>query len=132
MTPATLDPPARRVLRALFELAQLDRPADAGLLARAINFSLARESAGSALRAVDVGRVLLVLEARGLASAEHARLTLAGLAAATRCEPLQLESFPWLSARPERPIPTRALGLRTSAGARAALHAGLRARSGRG
>ena len=133
MTPAALDPPARRVLRALYELAQLDCPAHAGVLARAINFSLALPSAHLAtgarakspgarfpMRAIDVGRVLLVLDARGLASAEHARLTLAGLLVAARCEPLQLESAPWLARRLARSLPTRVVGLRAArvAGAR--------------
>jgi DNA-binding IclR family transcriptional regulator len=84
MKPAALDPLARRVLRALYELAELDCPADAGVLARAVG-----------RRPADVVRVLLVLDARGLASAERARLTLLGLAHAARVAPLLLEREPW-------------------------------------
>ncbi|MDB4976869.1 MAG: hypothetical protein JWN48_5210 [Myxococcaceae bacterium] len=85
MKPAALDPVALRTLRALYELAALDCPAHAGLLARAVNISVR-----------DVARVLLVLDARGLAVADRARLTLLGLAEAARCAPLQLDQAAWL------------------------------------
>ena len=110
MTPAALDPPARRVLRALFELAQLDCPAHAGVLARAVD-----------MRAVDVARVLLVLEARGLARAGQARLTLTGLALAARCEPLQLEAAPSL-ARAQVPGPVATRLVRSQRGRAAGAH----------
>jgi len=86
MKPAALDPLARRVLRALYELAELDCPATPGVLAQAIG-----------LRAVDVARVLLVLDARGLANAARSRLTLTGLAQAVRISPLALASDPWVA-----------------------------------
>jgi DNA-binding IclR family transcriptional regulator len=73
MKTAPLDPLARRVLRALYELAELDCPADAGSVARAVGLS-----------AADATRVLLALDARGLVRAEHVRLTLLGLAHAAR------------------------------------------------
>ena len=82
-----LDPIVQRVLRALYELAQLDCPADADVLAKAVG-----------LRARDVGRVLLVLDARGLMIAERARLTMLGLARAARLPALHLENAAWLSA----------------------------------
>jgi hypothetical protein len=77
------------MLRALYELAQLDCPAHAGALARALQPE-------HRLRPSDVARVLLVLDARGLVSAERARLTLQGLAEAARCPPLGLEQASWL------------------------------------
>jgi len=80
-----LDPLERRVLRALYELAQLDCPAHAGVLGRAVG-----------LKPVDVARVLLVLDARKLVTADRARLTLAGLAVASRVSALRLEREPWL------------------------------------
>lgn len=85
----TLDPAAQRVLRALFELAQLDRPASAGSVGRAID-----------MRPADVARVLLVLDARKLVVAERARLTLKGLAVAARVPVLRLREQPHLLARP--------------------------------
>lgn len=107
MKPAALDPLARRVLRALYELAELDCPAHAGVLARAVNLTLAgagttraeAPGAGSGrdareYRAADLARILLVLDARGLASAERARLTLLGLATAARIAPLCIERAP--------------------------------------
>lgn len=78
-----LDPLSRRVLRALYQLAQVDRPADAGSVGRALG-----------MRPVDVARVLWVLDARGLARADRARLTLRGLAEATRAEPIELALEP--------------------------------------
>lgn len=84
MNANALDPLSERVLRALYELAQLDCPAHAGVLGRAVG-----------VRAADLARVLLVLDARGLASAERARLTLAGLAVAVRAPALHLEREPW-------------------------------------
>lgn len=78
--PATpLDLTSRRVLRGLYELAQLDRPADAGLLARAVG-----------VPALLVVRTLLVLDARGLVRADRLRLTLLGLACAARLPTLQV------------------------------------------
>jgi hypothetical protein len=82
-----LDPIAQRVLRALYELAQLDCPAHAGVLAKAVG-----------LRAADVARVLLVLDARGLAVAERGRLTMAGLARAARVPALHLSRASWFAA----------------------------------
>lgn len=84
MNTAPLDPLARRVVRALYELAELDCPASAGLLARALGLGPA-----------DLARVLLELDAQGLVSADpsslartsarfDARLTLLGLAYAVR------------------------------------------------
>lgn len=84
MNTAPLDPSARRVVRALYELAELDCPASAGLLARAVG-----------IRPADMARVLLRLEARGLVNQGgaslapprariDARLTLLGLAYAVR------------------------------------------------
>lgn len=80
-----LDPLERRVIRALYELAQLDCPAHAGVLGRAVG-----------LRPGDVARVLLVLDARGLVMADRARLTLSGLAVASRVTTLCLDRAPWL------------------------------------
>jgi hypothetical protein len=96
MTPIALEPVAQRVLRALYELAQLDCPAHAGVLGRAVG-----------MRAADVARALLVLDARGLVSADRARLTLEGLACAARVPALQLERETWLE-----PLRRRALGVR--------------------
>jgi hypothetical protein len=80
MKAQALDPLTERVLRALFELAQCNIGAHAGVVGRALG-----------LRPSDVARVLLVLDARGLARADRARLTLAGLAVAARLPALQLE-----------------------------------------
>jgi hypothetical protein len=71
------------VLRALYQLAQADRPADAGSVGRALG-----------MRTVDVARVLLVLDARGLARADRARLTLSGLVEAARVAPLEITLEP--------------------------------------
>jgi Mn-dependent DtxR family transcriptional regulator len=84
---AALDPQARRALRALYELAELDVSADAELLARALG-----------LRPALISRVLAELDARGLVDAERVRLTLEGLAAAARVPSLQLATGAWLSA----------------------------------
>jgi hypothetical protein len=65
--------PAARVLRALFELARLDYPASLAVLATCLGSS-----------PTEVGRSLLTLERLGLAHAELARLTMRGLAVATR------------------------------------------------
>lgn len=81
MKPAPLDPLARHVLRALYELAELDVAAHVGVLGRALGRP-----------ATDVARVLLVLDARGLVSAQRARLTLLGLAHAARLPALGLVS----------------------------------------
>ena len=67
----------RQVLRALFELALADRPADAGSVARLLG-----------LRASEVGGIFVRLDALGLVRAERARLTLSGLATAARLEAL--------------------------------------------
>ena len=85
MTHTALDPRSQAVLRALYELAGLDIPAHAGAVSRALAL------AGQTLGAADVARVLLVLDARGLAVAERARLSLRGLAEALRCPGLGLE-----------------------------------------
>lgn len=85
MNASELDPLSQRVLRALYELAQADCPAHAGIVGRAVG-----------IRPVDVGRVLLVLDARGLATADRARLTLRGLALAARLPSLQLARESWL------------------------------------
>jgi Mn-dependent DtxR family transcriptional regulator len=84
---AALDPQARRALRALYELAELDVSADAGLLARALD-----------LRPAVISRVLAELDARGLVDAKRVRLTLEGLAAASRVPSLRLATSAWLSA----------------------------------
>ncbi len=76
---------ALRALRALYELAQLDAPAEAGVLARALG-----------VRASQAAELLLELDVRGLVCAERARLTLLGLGCAARLEPLQLERASWL------------------------------------
>lgn len=87
MKTAPLDPVARRVVRALYELAELDCPASLVLLARAVG-----------CRPADTARLLLVLEARGLASAQRARLTLPGLARAVREPGLGLSRETWFVA----------------------------------
>jgi hypothetical protein len=85
MTPAALDPLAQRVLRALYELAQLDCPVHMGVLAGAVVCAPAELLAA-----------LQVLDARGLVSAQRLRLTMQGLAQAARIASLQLhgERFP--------------------------------------
>ncbi|MDB4990719.1 MAG: hypothetical protein JWN04_5897 [Myxococcaceae bacterium] len=90
MTITALDPLAKGVLRALYELAELDCPAHAGVVSRALR------SVELELRPSDVARVLLVLDARGLVVADRARLTMRGLAEAVRCPALQLERAAWL------------------------------------
>jgi hypothetical protein len=90
MKPAPLDPLARHVLRALYELAELDVAAHAAVLGRAVGRA-----------AADVARALWVLDARGLASAERTRLTLLGLAEAARLPALGLARERWVNeARP--------------------------------
>lgn len=84
---AALDPQARRALRALYELAELDVSADADLLARALGMPPG-----------DVNRVLRELDARGLVDLKRVRLTLQGLAEAARAPALQLATGAWLSA----------------------------------
>jgi hypothetical protein len=88
---ARLDPLAARVLRALFELAQLDCPADAGLLARALG-----------LRASHAARILLELDAEGLVTAERVRLTMKGLCQAVQVAALNLEGELWVVQAIER------------------------------
>ena len=88
---ARFDPAAARVLRALFELAQLDCPADAGLLGRAVG-----------LRASHAARVLLELDAHGLVTAGRVRLTMQGLYQAVQVAALNLEREPWLAQAIER------------------------------
>lgn len=72
--------PEQRVLRALFELAQLDCPASVGALAQSLGMG-----------ATEVARLLVALEQRGLVRAERSRLTMAGLVAAARLPTLALE-----------------------------------------
>jgi hypothetical protein len=74
-----IDPCAHQVLRALFELARLDCPASAGVLASCLHIS-----------ATQAARALLLLEERGLVRAECARLTMSGLATAARQPALTL------------------------------------------
>lgn len=81
---AALGPHARRVLRVLYELAELDIAADVGLLARALGLS-------------DVTRVLRELDARGLLDAHRVRLTMPGLVIAARVPSLHLARESWLS-----------------------------------
>ena len=97
MKPAPLDPQARRVLRALYELAELDVAAQPGVLARALGQDVA-----------EVVRVLRLLDARGLASAERTRLSLLGLARAARLPALRLEGEPWISAARQQSRPRAA------------------------
>ena len=68
-----------RTLRALFELARLDCSASASVLGSALG-----------LRATQVARALVALEQLGLVRADHARLTLPGLALAVRLPALGL------------------------------------------
>jgi hypothetical protein len=68
-----------RTLRALFELARLDCAASASVLAGALG-----------VRATQVARALVALEQLGLVRADHARLTLPGLATAVRLPALGL------------------------------------------
>jgi hypothetical protein len=79
---------ARRVLRALFELARADCPADVRTLARALGMT-----------SLEVVRALLRLDSDGLASADTARLTLQGLAVAARLPDLALVQDPALAQR---------------------------------
>jgi hypothetical protein len=104
MKTAPLDPLARRLVRALYELAELDCPASSGLLARAVG-----------IRPADVARVLLVLDARGLASADRTRLTLLGLALAVRQPALSLSRETWF-------VPARQHALLVRARSRSAPH----------
>lgn len=64
---------AQRVLRALFELSRAVRNIEAGTLAGELG-----------LRPTQVGKALLELERRGLICVERLRLTMTGLARATR------------------------------------------------
>ena len=120
MKPAPLDPLARHVLRALYELAELDVVAHAGVLGRALDQP-----------AADVARVLLVLDARGLASAARTRLTLLGLAWAARLPALGLAAAPWVAAARQQAraapahdlLGVRGAQARPSTGASAALRA---------
>jgi Mn-dependent DtxR family transcriptional regulator len=93
---AALDPQARRMLRALYELAELDGPADAGVLARVLGIPPAHAS-----------RVLGELAARGLVDAERVRLTMPGLVHAARVRSLGLARASWLSALRGRPLAAR-------------------------
>jgi Mn-dependent DtxR family transcriptional regulator len=81
---AALDPHARRVLRVLYELAELNVAAEADLVARALGLS-------------DVTRVMRELDARGLVDAQRTRLTMPGLALAARVPSLHLARETWLS-----------------------------------
>jgi Mn-dependent DtxR family transcriptional regulator len=81
---AALDPHARRVLRVLYELAELDVPAEPAMIGRALGLS-------------DVTRVMRELEARGLVDAARSRLTMTGLVVAARTPSLHLARESWLS-----------------------------------
>ncbi|MFT3926011.1 MAG: hypothetical protein QM778_25935 [Myxococcales bacterium] len=70
-TALALEPSAQVVLRALFQLALADCPADAGSVARLLG-----------LRASQVAQALVELDVQGLVDAERARLTMRGLAVA--------------------------------------------------
>lgn len=96
--PATpLDFTSRCVLRGLYELAQLDRVADAGLLAHALG-----------IPTLHVVRALLVLDAQGLVRADRVRLTLLGLATAARLPALQVARRLPAAPRLSRLVHTRA------------------------
>ncbi len=77
---------AARALRVLYELAQLDCPADAGLLGRALGIASA-----------DARGLLIELDARGLVCAQRARLTMLGLGRAARVASLHLERVQWVA-----------------------------------
>jgi DNA-binding MarR family transcriptional regulator len=80
-TSVELSPHEARVLRALFELARLDRPASAFVLGGHLSVTPTL-----------VARALVELSRRGLVRAERARLTLPGLAVAVRLPALGLEA----------------------------------------
>jgi hypothetical protein len=107
MKPVVLEPLAQGVLRALYELAELDCPADAALLARALTHLTGSRPASISPRASDIARVLLVLDARGLVQADRVRLTMRGLAEAVRLAPLSLAELPWLAQRARRRLAYR-------------------------
>ena len=96
MTPAANDPLARRVLRAMYELAQLDCPAHPGTLARAVGCS-----------PCELLAALQGLDERGLVSAPRLRLTMLGLAQAARVASLQLQGESYAPLR--KPTLRRAL-----------------------
>lgn len=81
---AALDPRARRALRVLYELAELDVSADVGLVGRALGLP-------------DATLVLRELDARGLVDAQRVRLTMQGLVIAARAPSLHLARESWLS-----------------------------------
>ena len=87
MQTSPLDPAAHRVLRAVYELAQLDVPAHAGIVGRA-----------AGVRTSEAAQLLITLEAAGLVDATRARLTMHGLVAALAAPALALAEQPWLEA----------------------------------
>lgn len=90
--------PEKRVLRALYELAQRDHPARSDVLARVLD-----------LDPSGVESLLGTLAGRRLVDASRVRLTLAGLAVAVRVPALPRTAFWFLTADHEG---ERALGLR--------------------
>ena len=81
----SLDLPEKLALRALFELARRDHPAQPDALARVLDLD------GAA-----VTRLLVRLDARGLVDAKRARLTLPGLAVAANAPALPPAALAWL------------------------------------
>ena len=97
----SLDVPEKRVLRALFELAQRDHPARADVLARVLDTTPSL-----------LARLLGALELRHLVDASRMRLTLSGLAVAVRLPALPRGTFWFLAdAAPDHEDDERALGL---------------------
>jgi hypothetical protein len=86
----SLDFPEKRVLRALFELARCDHPAQPDVLARALDLDL-----------FAVDRALARLGAQGLADAARVRLTLAGLAVAVHVPALEQAALIAIGVRAE-------------------------------
>jgi DNA-binding IclR family transcriptional regulator len=104
-----LDPLALRVLRALFDLAQHDRPVHAGAIAEVLG--MGRSLAAAAL---------LRLDAAGYVRAEEARLTMAGLVLASRLCPVALRA-PGLRPSETRSGQAAARGMHKARRARAPL-----------
>jgi hypothetical protein len=88
---------SQRVLRALYELGRVDRAADAAFVARLLG-----------VRSQEVSLALTQLDALGLVRVETVRLSLLGLAWATRLPALEVGSVtPPVSARAQRIFPAR-------------------------